>query len=180
MRLDFLKHCDLLERLMVSGNNCLHMTSIQISGMRICIYNQKVHGVVVSTKIEVFIIFCSSNNAIESRVSDFINADVGGEECQAKKPTTERKLVEIVDALHLGERSRASQLLSEFGNRDLALKLQYFVPIFEYCSRTPDPLVGVLFVWCSVARPTPVLFEFRIFWNVLNENISFNLNGFLK
>ncbi|KAL8531447.1 hypothetical protein ACS0TY_008156 [Phlomoides rotata] len=69
--------------------------------------------------------------------------DVGGEECHAKEPIARRKQEEIVNALHLGERSRASQLLTEFGNSDRALKVQSFFPIFEYCSRTPDPLFAM-------------------------------------
>ncbi|KAL7127983.1 hypothetical protein ABFS83_14G285200 [Erythranthe nasuta] len=47
---------------------------------------------------------------------------------------------EIVNALHLGERSRASVLLSELGGRDRALQAGDFIPILQYCARTPDPL----------------------------------------
>ncbi|KAL0432837.1 UNVERIFIED_CONTAM: Pentatricopeptide repeat-containing protein [Sesamum latifolium] len=46
---------------------------------------------------------------------------------------------EIVNALHLGERSRASHLLSELGREGQALQAADFISILQYCARTPDP-----------------------------------------
>ncbi|KAK4387867.1 Pentatricopeptide repeat-containing protein [Sesamum angolense] len=46
----------------------------------------------------------------------------------------------IVNALHMGERSRASHLLSELGREGQALQAADFISILQYCARTPDPL----------------------------------------
>ncbi|KAA8537422.1 hypothetical protein F0562_026891 [Nyssa sinensis] len=48
--------------------------------------------------------------------------------------------VQIVNALRLGDRSRASSLLSDLGHRNQSLRAHDFVYILEYCARSPDPL----------------------------------------
>lgn len=56
---------------------------------------------------------------------------------------------EIVDALRLGERNRASYLLSELVHENHTLRAGDFVYILQYCSRAPDPLVGIHLIWIS-------------------------------
>ncbi|KAB2044758.1 hypothetical protein ES319_D01G112700v1 [Gossypium barbadense] len=56
------------------------------------------------------------------------------------EPLTKSIQVQIVDALRLGERSRASSLLLDFGNGNQSLKANDFVYILNYCARSPDPL----------------------------------------
>ena len=56
--------------------------------------------------------------------------------------TTNSILKQIVSALHMGERSRASILLLELGQEKKLLKPHNFVPILQYCARSPDPLVS--------------------------------------
>lgn len=60
--------------------------------------------------------------------------------------TTDSILKQIVSALHMGERSRASALLLELGQEKKSLKPHNFVPILQYCARSPDPLL-VLETW---------------------------------
>ncbi|KAL2522093.1 Pentatricopeptide repeat-containing protein [Forsythia ovata] len=67
-------------------------------------------------------------------------------ECWRKEPMTRTMQEEIVDALRLGERNRASNLLSELVRRNHALRAGDFVYILQYCSRAPDPLF-VLETW---------------------------------
>lgn len=46
-----------------------------------------------------------------------------------------------MEALHSGDRKKASDLLSDFGSRSRhSLTADHFVHIFEYCARSPDPL----------------------------------------
>ncbi|XP_057470174.1 pentatricopeptide repeat-containing protein At1g76280-like isoform X2 [Actinidia eriantha] len=47
---------------------------------------------------------------------------------------------QIVNALRLGERNRASSLLSDIAHRNNSLTANDFVYILEYCARSPDPL----------------------------------------
>ncbi|GFZ10513.1 tetratricopeptide repeat (TPR)-like superfamily protein [Actinidia rufa] len=47
---------------------------------------------------------------------------------------------QIVNALRLGERNRASSLLSDIARRNNSLTANDFVYILEYCARSPDPL----------------------------------------
>ncbi|KAJ7962421.1 Pentatricopeptide repeat [Quillaja saponaria] len=63
---------------------------------------------------------------------DFIN-------CREKSITRSRPM-EIVDALRMGERRRASDLLLEFGQGSQLLRANDFIDIFNYCARSPDPL----------------------------------------
>ncbi|KAK9271255.1 hypothetical protein L1049_026845 [Liquidambar formosana] len=49
----------------------------------------------------------------------------------------------IVNALHLGERSKASSLLSDLGRGNYSLRANDFVHILEYCARSPDPLFAM-------------------------------------
>lgn len=46
---------------------------------------------------------------------------------------------QIMNALHLGEREKASSLLSHIGYNNHMLKPNNFVKILEYCAFTPDP-----------------------------------------
>ncbi|KAK6256990.1 hypothetical protein QUC31_000449 [Theobroma cacao] len=48
--------------------------------------------------------------------------------------------LQIVDALRLGERSRASRLLSDLGDGNQPLKADDIVYILNYCAKSPDPL----------------------------------------
>ncbi|KAI3459886.1 hypothetical protein Pfo_016549 [Paulownia fortunei] len=57
-----------------------------------------------------------------------------------REPIARSMQEEIVNALHLGERSRASCLLSELGSGGQALQAGDFISILQYCARTPDPL----------------------------------------
>ncbi|KAH6778303.1 hypothetical protein C2S51_009615 [Perilla frutescens var. frutescens] len=59
------------------------------------------------------------------------------------KPTTRKLGEEIVNALHLGHRIRASDLLSQLVSGDRALKGRSFIPILQYCARMPDPLFAM-------------------------------------
>lgn len=52
----------------------------------------------------------------------------------------------IVNALNLGERHKASGLLSELGRRSEALKDADFLLILKHCARLPDPLFA-LEIW---------------------------------
>ena len=60
----------------------------------------------------------------------------------------------IVDALRLGERSRASHLLLNLGHGSHSLRADDFVYILRYCATTPDALVSQksieLLVWVPV------------------------------
>ncbi|GER36932.1 pentatricopeptide repeat-containing protein [Striga asiatica] len=56
------------------------------------------------------------------------------------KPFSRSMQEEIVNALHSGDRSRASCLLSELSNRSLPLQARDFVSILQYCAKAPDPL----------------------------------------
>ncbi|KAL4579053.1 hypothetical protein LXL04_015188 [Taraxacum kok-saghyz] len=53
---------------------------------------------------------------------------------------------QIMNALHLGERGKASNLLSHIGYKNHMLKPNNFVKILEYCAHTPDPPF-VLEIW---------------------------------
>ncbi|KAF5767185.1 putative tetratricopeptide-like helical domain superfamily [Helianthus annuus] len=53
---------------------------------------------------------------------------------------------QIVNALHLGERERASALLSNISHGKHVLLANHFVEILKYCALTPDPLF-VLEIW---------------------------------
>lgn len=48
--------------------------------------------------------------------------------------------MQIVNALHLGERSKASNLLLDLGHGNNSLRPDDFVNILNYCARSPDPL----------------------------------------
>lgn len=59
------------------------------------------------------------------------------------KPSERKIGEEIVNALHLGHRSVASDLLSQLGSGEQAPRVRSFIPILQYCARMPDPLVGI-------------------------------------
>ncbi|KAJ0986773.1 hypothetical protein J5N97_005129 [Dioscorea zingiberensis] len=59
---------------------------------------------------------------------------------------------QIIDALHFGERERASKMLLKLGHGDSCLDADSFTFILEYCARAPDPM----FVMET--------------WNVMKEN----------
>ncbi|XP_040989932.1 pentatricopeptide repeat-containing protein At1g76280 isoform X3 [Juglans microcarpa x Juglans regia] len=54
--------------------------------------------------------------------------------------TTRSLQMKIVDSLHLGERSKASNLLLDLGHGNHSLRPDDFVHILNYCARSPDPL----------------------------------------
>lgn len=56
--------------------------------------------------------------------------------------TTRSTQMQIVDALRLGERSKASNLLLDLGHGNHSLRPDDFVHILNYCARSPDPLVS--------------------------------------
>ncbi|KAF2301497.1 hypothetical protein GH714_025145 [Hevea brasiliensis] len=60
-----------------------------------------------------------------------------------KELTTNSIQKQIVDALDLGDRGRASNLLSDLGHANKSLRAADFVDIFRYCARSPDPLLAV-------------------------------------
>ncbi|KAK3006304.1 hypothetical protein RJ639_016858 [Escallonia herrerae] len=62
------------------------------------------------------------------------------------EPVTGSVQMQIINALHLGERSRASTLLSDLGHRNYSLRVDDFVRILEYCAFSPDPLF-VMEIW---------------------------------
>lgn len=80
---------------------------------------------------------------IESIVKGFLIDNLGGEGYQRTKSIARKLGEDIVNALHLGQRSRASDLLSQLDSGDRALKLKSFVPILEYCAKAPDPMVSI-------------------------------------
>lgn len=58
----------------------------------------------------------------------------------SRRPIMSSVQMEIVKALCSGERSRASGLLSEMGQKNCSLSASDFLPILEHCARQPDPL----------------------------------------
>ncbi|EEF35064.1 pentatricopeptide repeat-containing protein, putative [Ricinus communis] len=50
---------------------------------------------------------------------------------------------QILDALNLGERGRASNMLSDLGHANNLLRPNDFVDILRYCARSPDPLFAM-------------------------------------
>ncbi|GFP87155.1 pentatricopeptide repeat-containing protein at1g76280 [Phtheirospermum japonicum] len=59
----------------------------------------------------------------------------------AREPIERSMQDKIVNELYLGERSRASHMLSELGRGGQALQAGDFISILQYCARAPDPLV---------------------------------------
>lgn len=51
--------------------------------------------------------------------------------------------LQIVNALHLGERGRASDMLLELGSSNCSLSSDDFAYILDYCAHTPDPDFGM-------------------------------------
>lgn len=50
--------------------------------------------------------------------------------------------MQIVDALRLGERGKASNLLLNVGHGNDSLRADDFIYILNYCAKSPDPLVS--------------------------------------
>ena len=50
--------------------------------------------------------------------------------------------MQIVDALRLGERGQASNLLLNLGHGNDSLRADDFIDILNYCAKSPDPLVS--------------------------------------
>ncbi|KAG5542786.1 hypothetical protein RHGRI_015784 [Rhododendron griersonianum] len=67
-----------------------------------------------------------------------------------KEPVSSVQM-QIVNALCLGERSRASSLLSDIGRRNIELTANDFVYILEYCARSTDPLF-VMETWRTMGE----------------------------
>nr|XP_043635035.1 pentatricopeptide repeat-containing protein At1g76280 isoform X2 [Erigeron canadensis] len=61
-------------------------------------------------------------------------------------PVTGSVQKQIVNALYLGERGKASSLLSQIGCKKHMLSANHFVQILKYCALTPDPLF-VMEIW---------------------------------
>lgn len=59
------------------------------------------------------------------------------------KSATESLQFQIINALHLGERDKASKSLSYFSCRNDSLRVNDFVHILDYCAKSPDPLFGI-------------------------------------
>ncbi|KAK9078126.1 hypothetical protein SSX86_002183 [Deinandra increscens subsp. villosa] len=66
-------------------------------------------------------------------------------------PVTRSLQNQIVNALHLGERGRASTLLSHIGHDKHVLKANHFVQILAYCAMKPDPLF-VMEIWRTMEK----------------------------
>jgi hypothetical protein len=62
-------------------------------------------------------------------------------ESVAESPAGSSLQLQIVKALHSGERKEASNLLLDFRHRSHSLSANDFVNIFKYCAQSPDPLV---------------------------------------
>ena len=52
--------------------------------------------------------------------------------------------LQIVNALCLGERKKASKMLLDLGCMNGSLSAEDFTYILDYCAQTPDPLVRKL------------------------------------
>lgn len=59
------------------------------------------------------------------------------------KSATEPLQFQIINALHLGERDKASKCLSYFSCRSDSLRANDFIHILDHCARSPDPLFGI-------------------------------------
>ncbi|XP_057776974.1 pentatricopeptide repeat-containing protein At1g76280 isoform X2 [Salvia miltiorrhiza] len=70
-------------------------------------------------------------------------ANLGGEGYMLTKSIARKLGEEVINALHLGQRSRASDLLSQLGNGERALKVRSFIPILQFCASAPDPLFAM-------------------------------------
>ncbi|KAK4275054.1 hypothetical protein QN277_018196 [Acacia crassicarpa] len=81
---------------------------------------------------------CTQRTFSTTRSTDFVESGAGS--------TTRVLQMQIVDALRLGERRRASDLLLEFGYGSHSLRADDFVDIIKYCARSPDPLF-VMEIW---------------------------------
>ncbi|XP_048331693.1 pentatricopeptide repeat-containing protein At1g76280 isoform X2 [Ziziphus jujuba] len=64
----------------------------------------------------------------------------------SQETTTKSMQMQIVHALRMGDRSKASSLLSSLGHGNYSLRADDFVDILTYCARSPDPLF-VLETW---------------------------------
>ncbi|PIA46252.1 hypothetical protein AQUCO_01500044v1 [Aquilegia coerulea] len=67
-------------------------------------------------------------------ISDLGVSDIGA------KSVTRVLQSQIVNALHLGERDKASNILSSLSHGNDPLRSDDFVCILDYCARSPDPL----------------------------------------
>ncbi|XP_047975263.1 pentatricopeptide repeat-containing protein At1g76280 isoform X1 [Salvia hispanica] len=59
------------------------------------------------------------------------------------KPIARKLGEEVINALHSGQRSRASNLLTELGSGDRASEVHSFLPILQFCASAPDPLFAM-------------------------------------
>ena len=79
-------------------------------------------------------------------------ANLGGEGYLLTKPIARKLGEEVINALHSGQRSRASNLLTELGSGDRASEVHSFLPILQFCASAPDPLVGIFSLKLCVAH----------------------------
>ncbi|CAL0333173.1 unnamed protein product [Lupinus luteus] len=82
--------------------------------------------------------FCRNFTITTTSGTDCMESVVGSSSWSVQK--------QIVDALRLGERTKASDLLSDFGHKSSSLRAGDFVDIFKYCAESPDPLF-VMEIW---------------------------------
>ncbi|PON90448.1 Ribosome biogenesis protein [Trema orientale] len=78
--------------------------------------------------------------ASKSKLSEFFGYNIRW--CGAES-TTISVQKRIVDALWLGERSKASSLLLSLGRGNYSLRASDFTDILNYCSMSPDPLFAM-------------------------------------
>lgn len=81
-------------------------------------------------------------NSVDVKLSIFHANVVGNDVCGHGKGLGSMSIqMQIVSALRLGDRNKASHLLSNLSNGNNSLRAADFVRILDYCAITPDPLV---------------------------------------
>ncbi|KAL2895533.1 hypothetical protein RDABS01_011442 [Bienertia sinuspersici] len=63
--------------------------------------------------------------------------------CYRGDPITSSLGLRVINALQLGYRSKASDMISEVGAVSHESNVEHIVRILEYCARSPDPLVSI-------------------------------------
>ncbi|KAG6406146.1 hypothetical protein SASPL_133745 [Salvia splendens] len=91
----------------------------------------------------VFRLKCTNNSFREWKAFDTIGKKEDGFVQGGRFFGTSNDGEEVINALHSGQRSRASNLLSELGSGDRASEVHSFLPILQFCARAPDPLFAM-------------------------------------
>ncbi|KAF6172439.1 hypothetical protein GIB67_006952 [Kingdonia uniflora] len=86
------------------------------------------------------------SRTVANSSSNSNSKDIGHSRFEGKVTTSMSLQEQIINALHLGERDRASNLLSNLSRQNVILRANDFDHILDYCARTPDPLF-VLETW---------------------------------